>query len=100
MSTTAFQFRPTIFSAVMAVFGHPMLSTSSGKVSITAAPAAPDTRMLVGPISERWKLRRPLRIMIEIDDDGTYIASDDEFAAVWRGCDQRRGCARLSRLAR
>jgi len=52
---------------------------------IDSSQAPPETRVVIGSISERWILKRPLRIVIEIDDDGTYVVSDDEFGLYGEG---------------
>jgi len=41
--------------------------------------------LYVGQIAEGWQLLRPLALTIETDDDGSYIASDSEFAQYGEG---------------
>jgi len=63
----------------------PLTFSSSRTYLITLAPTPSETRMLVGPIAQGWTLNRPLIIVIEVDDDGTYLVSDDEFAVYGEG---------------
>ena len=50
-----------------------------------ADPRADQTEVLCGRLAPGWRLRCPLEIRIETEEDGTYIASDDVFAVYGNG---------------
>jgi predicted RNase H-like HicB family nuclease len=49
-------------------------------------PVRPPSETLhLFPVMPGWNFKQPLRVVVELDDDGTYIVSDDVFAQYGQG---------------
>jgi hypothetical protein len=59
---------------------HYRLSKADFTPGMQGGHRQPIYRALFGRIAPGWNLVQPLFVMIELDDDGSYIASDDLFA--------------------
>ncbi len=68
----------------------PTTSSSTRTYLFTPAPGPRETWLLIGPIAQGWTLNRHLTIVIEVDDDGTFLASDDEFAVYGEGSNREQ----------
>jgi hypothetical protein len=63
----------------------PLSSASSMEIGFMPTLASSTVRVLVHLDVWGWKLVRPVKLTIEVDEDGTHIASDEEFAQYGEG---------------
>jgi predicted RNase H-like HicB family nuclease len=82
----AFQIQPVGRSgATRDLF--PLLPYASASArTMTIRPVRPPSETLhLFPVMPGWNFKQPLRVVVELDDDGTYIVSDDVFAQYGQG---------------
>ncbi len=76
------RFPISSFRSAASEFHLPVSSNSS---SSPVSARGPMVKTLMGLFAPGWTLHKQLRITIEMEDDGSLIASDDQFAVYGTG---------------